>query len=187
MQYFEKNTMREQGFFTGPKREPRHVMSAAPDSSPGSFPACRGQQVNLRLPAASLLPVAPTIHLTGRMVTGLLSSLPRPGLPRRRRCAWCTSPEGELRRAPRRRSWRHHVTNPSSSGSTCESLGVYIFFLLCSQTPLSQVHSMYLLKTNTSPTSRHFWVDDFPNFPWWDMLVPWRVSYISYMKGEFVW
>ena len=22
----------------------------------------------------------------------------------------------------------------------------------------------------------HYWVDDFPNFPRWDMLVPWRVK-----------
>ena len=27
-----------------------------------------------------------------------------------------------------------------------------------------------LLGTNISPTSRHFWVDDFPNFPcWWNL------------------
>ena len=29
--------------------------------------------------------------------------------------------------------------------------------------------------TNMSPTSWHFWVDDFP-FPKVDILVPWRVS-----------
>ena len=30
-------------------------------------------------------------------------------------------------------------------------------------------------KLNISHPSRHFWVDDFPNFPSLDMLVPWRV------------
>ena len=30
--------------------------------------------------------------------------------------------------------------------------------------------------TNIFPlASRHFWVDDFPNFPRWDMLIPWKV------------
>ena len=29
----------------------------------------------------------------------------------------------------------------------------------------------HLLEINISHTSRHFWVDDFPNFPRWDMLI----------------
>ena len=29
--------------------------------------------------------------------------------------------------------------------------------------------------TNIFPYQR-FWVDDFPNFPMWDMLIPWRVN-----------
>ena len=33
------------------------------------------------------------------------------------------------------------------------------------------------LGTNISHTVWHFWVDDFPNFPRWDMLVPWRVAH----------
>ena len=41
--------------------EPRFVvMLAASEASARSFSACQGQQVNLRLPAASLLPVVPT-------------------------------------------------------------------------------------------------------------------------------
>ena len=35
-----------------------------------------------------------------------------------------------------------------------------------------------LLGTNTSPTSQHFWVDDFPNFPRWGYVSePWMVFF----------
>ena len=37
-------------------------------------------------------------------------------------------------------------------------------------------HFVKLRGGNISPTRRHFWVDDFPNLPRWDMLVSWRVS-----------
>ena len=32
----------------------------------------------------------------------------------------------------------------------------------------------------TYPPKMAFWVDDFPNFPRWDMLIPWRVFFSSF-------
>ena len=40
----------------------------------------------------------------------------------------------------------------------------------------ASTNEIFLQKINISPGGyRHIWVDDFPNFPRWDMLISWRV------------
>ena len=40
----------------------------------------------------------------------------------------------------------------------------------------------------TYPPKMAFWVDDFPNFPRWDMLILWRVTYIylGFVKSRWI-
>ena len=57
----------------------------------------------------------------------------------------------------------------------------YVFFIITVRTLQQQQQNYPYLPGNESisPSVWHFWVDDFPNFPRWDMLVPWSPPGVS--------